>query len=73
MQEEEGVLSCGEGLIRVAAASFICVGVQQFESILERVSTTLQRACTEVANLSHAVEHKEDVFEGVAGATKVGH
>jgi hypothetical protein len=49
------------------------VGVQQFESILERVSTTLQRACTEVANLSHAVEHKEDVFEGVAGATKVGH
>lgn len=46
--------------------------MQQFESILERVSTTLQRACTEVANLSHAVEHKEDVFEGVAGATKVG-
>ena len=36
---------------------------------MERVSGTLQKTCTDVANLSRAVE-KDNVFDGVASNAK---
>lgn len=37
---------------------------------MERVAGTLQKACLDVANLSKAVEGKDNIFDGVGGASK---